>query len=53
MVDTSLPSPDDLLAPAVAPLVTGGSYRAGARSVVVLVCGGEAGSGKRAPASAD
>jgi glycogen operon protein len=53
MVDTSLPSPDDLLAPAVAPLVTGGSYRAGARSVVVLVCGGEAGSGKRAPTSAD
>ena len=36
IVDTTLASPDDLSAAADAPLVEGGSYRAGPRSVVVL-----------------
>ena len=36
IVDTTLASPDDLSVATDAPLVEGGSYRAGPRSVVVL-----------------
>ena len=35
--DTSLPSPEDASEPGVEPVVTGASYRAGARSAVVLL----------------
>jgi hypothetical protein len=38
IVDTSLPSPDDLRLAGEAPAVDEGSYRAGPRSVVILAC---------------
>jgi glycogen operon protein len=43
-IDTSLDSPDDIVEWQLAPAVPGSPYRAGARSVVVLVAGPEAGS---------
>ena len=43
IVDTSLESPDDILAAADAPAVDASAYRAGPRSVVVLAVGEDAG----------
>jgi glycogen operon protein len=37
IVDTALPTPDDICQPAIAPIVVGSSYRAEGRSAVVLI----------------
>jgi isoamylase len=46
-IDTSLESPDDIAEWLAAPPVASGSYRAGARSVVVLFSGGSRGDAVR------
>jgi glycogen operon protein len=43
ILDTTLPSPDDIVDRRDAPAVEGDAYRAGPRSVVVLAAGGPAG----------
>jgi isoamylase len=46
-IDTSLESPQDIQDWPAAPLVTGPTYRAGSRSLVVLIGAAEAGAAKR------